>query len=81
MALQKRLTGLKDAWSQTEKTAKQAKRMETWKVYRTDAQATNTVLRTVRNSAWKGFDTDMKACGIKGHGESPVQVSSPNTAL
>lgn len=81
IALQKRLANLKDAWSQTDKKVKQAKRLEAWKTYKTDAQAANSALRTARNTAWKTFDTDMKACGVRGHGESPSFVSSPNTAL
>ncbi len=81
VALQKRLASLKDAWSQTDKKVRQTKRLEAWKAYKVDAQTANTSLRITRNSAWKTFDVDMKACGVKGHGESPSFVSSPNTAL
>ena len=80
-ALQKRLEGLKMAWSETDKKVRQAKRLETWKAFKTDSQAGNTALRGVRNGAWKMFDTDMKACGIKGHGEAPMSISAPNTSL
>ena len=80
-ALQKRLENLKAAWSETDRKVRIAKRLEVWKTYRTDAQVAHTALRSVRNSAWKAFDSDMKACGVKGHGESPAYISSPNTAL
>lgn len=80
-ALTKRLAGLKDAWAQTDKSVRMSKRNEAYKAYRTDVQAANTALRTTKNASWKTFDTDMKACGVRGHGETPSQIISNNLSL
>ncbi len=80
-ALQKRLAGLKDAWSQTDKKVKQEKQRTTWKTFRTDTQAAHTAMKTVRQSAWKAYDTDMRACGVRGHGEGPQSVQMPSLSL
>ncbi len=80
-ALGKRLAGLKDAWAQTDKKVRQAKRVATLKTFKTDTQAAHTAMKTTRQSAWKMFDTDMRACGVKGHGETPHTVSAPTFSL
>ena len=80
-ALQKRLAGLKDAWAQTDKKMKQEKQRTTWKAFRTDTQAAHTAMKTVRQGAWKTFDTDMRACGVRGHGEGPQSVQMPSLSL
>jgi hypothetical protein len=80
-ALQNRLTGLKAAWAETTKKAKQEKRNVTYKAFRTESQAAHTAMKTARLNAWRAFDTDMKACGVRGHGETPNTVSLPTVSL
>jgi hypothetical protein len=80
-ALQKRLSGLKEAYAQTDKKTRQEKRQLVWKTFKTDTQAAHTAVKTVRQGAWKTFDTDMKACGVRGHGEAPHTVAMPAISL
>lgn len=80
-ALTNRLTSLKDAWAQTDKSTRQTKRLAAYKAFRNENQTAHNGMRTVRVSAWKGFETDMKACGVKGHGEVPNTVVSPTYTL
>lgn len=80
-ALQNRLTGLKAAWSETNRKTRQDKRNATYRTFRTESQAAHTAMKTVRLNAWKSFDTDMRACGVRGHGETPSTVSLPTLSL
>jgi predicted outer membrane protein len=80
-ALTNRMTALKDAWSQTDKKVRQEKRQAGYKAFRTEIQAANSAMKTARNSAWKSFDTDMKACGVKGHGEIPQTINTQALTL
>jgi hypothetical protein len=80
-ALQNRLTGLKDAWSQTDKKVKQEKRQAAYKAFRTESQAAHTAMKTARNNSWKTFETDMRACGVRGHGEMPQMMNYSGTSL
>ncbi len=80
-ALQNRLANLKDAWAQTDKKVKQTKKVTAWKTFKTETQSAHTAMKTVRQGAWKTFDADMKACGVKGHGEGPQSVALPSLSL
>jgi len=80
-ALTNRLTSLKEAWAQTDKTARQTKRLASYKAFRTETQTAHNGMRTIRVGAWKTFETDMKACGVRGHGEVPNTVVSPTYTL
>lgn len=80
-ALTKRLADLKDAWIQTDKKARQGKRQVTHKAFRLDTQTAHNNMRTLRISAWRAFDTDMKSCGVRGHGETPQLISTPTSSL
>jgi hypothetical protein len=65
----------------TDKKARQEKRNATHKAFKTESQAAHTAMKTARQSAWKTFDADMKACGVRGHGEQPNMVSMPAISL
>lgn len=80
-AITNRLAGLKDAWSQTDKKIKLEKRIAAYKAFKTETQTANNNMRTARVNAWKTFDTDMKACGVRGHGEMPQNVPNPSGTL
>lgn len=81
-ALTKRMTTLKDAWAQPDRASRVAKRQEAYKVFRTEVQTANTAMKTARNTAWKTYETEAKACGIKGGtGEAPSFISLPNSSL
>lgn len=80
-ALQNRLTGLKAAYAMTDKKARQEKRNSTHKAFKTESQTAHTAMKTVRQGAWKAFDTDMRACGLRGHGEAPHTVTLPTVSL
>lgn len=80
-ALQKRLTNLKDAWAQTDRKMKQDKKNAAWRTFKTEAQSAHTAMKTVRQSAWRTFDAEMRACGVRGHGEQPHMVSMPAISL
>lgn len=80
-ALQNRLANLKDAWAQTDKKIKQTKKTAAWKTFRNETQAAHTGMKTARQGAWRTFDADMKACGVRGHGEAPHTVALPTFSL
>ncbi len=80
-ALTNRLTNLKAAWAQVDKKVRLEKRQLSYKTFRTESQAAHNNMKLVRTNAWKGFDTDMKACGLKGHGEASQSISSSVTNL
>jgi hypothetical protein len=80
-ALTNRLTGLKDAWAQTDRSVRQTKRQAAYKAFRTESQSANSTMRSVRVGAWKTFDTEMRACGVRGHGETPQNISYPNSSF
>lgn len=80
-ALQNRLIGLKAAWASPDRKSRQEKKNATYKAFRNEAQAAHTAMKTVRLNAWKTFDTDMKACGVRGHGETPYSISIPAFSL
>lgn len=80
-ALTARMTGLKDAWSQTDRKVRIEKRNAAYKAFRTGMQTANNTLRTAKNASWKTFETDARACGVKGTGESPNYTLSPNVSL
>ena len=80
-ALTKRLSGLKDAWSQADRLSRVTKRQAAYKTFKIESQAAHNALRTVRNIAWKNFEAEAKACGINGSGESPSLISIPNSSL
>ncbi len=80
-ALTNRLTGLKASWGLADRKLRIEKRLATYKAFRTEMQAANTVLRNTKNSSWKNFQADAKVCGIKGTGESPTIISSSNISL
>ncbi len=80
-ALTNRLAGLKSSWTMIEKKDRVAKREATYKAFRTEMQAANTALRNVKNTAWKTFQADSKACGVKGTGENPSIISTANISL
>jgi len=80
-ALQNRLANLKDAWGQTDKKVKQTKKTAAWKTFKTETQSAHTTMKTTRQTAWRAFDADMRACGVRGHGEAPHTVSFPSFSL
>lgn len=80
-ALTNRLSGLKASWEISEKKARTEKRETTYKAFKTEIQFAHTTLRTAKNSAWKIFQTEAKACGVKGTGENPSVISTANISL
>lgn len=61
-SLEKRRDALKAAWAIEEKEARQQALMDAWKVYRSEVQKVRQDMRTGRQSAWKTFNTERKAC-------------------
>ena len=81
-ALAKRLEGLKTAWAQPTRLARTEGRQSTYKTFKSEMQTANTAMKTVRNGAWKTFETEAKACGVKGGtGETPSIVGGANITL
>lgn len=81
-ALTKRLESLKTAWAQTDRKSRNEKKNEAYKTFKSDVQTANTALRVIRNGAWKTFETEAKACGVKGGtGETPSMVGGANITL
>jgi hypothetical protein len=80
-ALTNRLTALKVAVAQTDKKIKVDKRQLAYKAFRTEVQTANTALRNSKNTTWKNYQSDAKACGVKATGESPSLVSGANISL
>ncbi len=80
-ALTNRLSGLKSSWEMTEKKDRITKRETTYKSFRTEIQAANTALRNIKNTSWKTFQTEAKACGMKGTGENPSIINTANISL
>ncbi len=79
-ALQNRLAGLKSSWTMSQKD-RVAKRLATYKTFRTEMQAANNAIRNTKNTAWKTFQTDAKACGVRSTGENPSMISTANISL
>lgn len=80
-ALEARKVALKDAWSAADKATRQSKKNTAYKNFKTSTQSAHTSLRGVRNTAWSAFTTEMKACGVKDHGERSQSVAVPATSL
>lgn len=80
-ALTNRLAGLKASWANLEKKDRVTKREATYKAFRTEIQAANSTLRNAKNTSWKTFQADAKACGVKGTGENPSIIGTANISL
>jgi hypothetical protein len=80
-ALTNRLSALKDSWAQTDKKLKVDKRVAAYKNFRNEVTTANNTLRNTKNSAWKNYQADAKACGVKGTGESPSTFNTINMSL
>jgi hypothetical protein len=80
-ALTNRMNALKLVWAQVDKQSRMSKREQAYKAFRTEMQTANSVLRTTKNTSWKNFQTDAKACGVKGTGETPSIISTANISL
>lgn len=81
-ALTKRLENLKTAWALPERKDRAEKRQSAYKTFKSDMQTANLAMKTARNTAWRTYETDAKACGVKGGtGESPAIVGGANITL
>jgi hypothetical protein len=80
-ALTSRMNLLKEAWGLSDKKARNEKRLSAYKTFKTDTQNAHNTLRSTRTTTWKTYETDMKACGVKGVGENPVPITSGSISL
>jgi hypothetical protein len=80
-ALTNRMYSLKASWGESDRKVRISKREAAYKAFRMEMQAANNVLRTAKNSAWRTFQVDAKACGVKATGELPSNISGSNTSL
>lgn len=80
-AITNRLTSLKSAWAQTDKKAKVERRVAAYKAFRTEMQTATTALRNTKNTSWKNFQSDARACGVKATGESASMFTTTNNSL
>jgi hypothetical protein len=79
-AIQNRLTGLKASW-ELDRKARITKREATYKAFRTEMQTAHTAIRNTKNSTWKVYQADAKACGVRATGESASMISTANISL
>jgi hypothetical protein len=79
-ALIARKDSLKTAWSNNDKTAREASKKLAWSSFKTAGQSAHNTMREARKLSWNTFNTDMKACGWVNHGEKAHVVGNPTYA-
>ena len=80
-ALTARKDALKQAWAKPTHKEQKAARKEAWLSFRKAHKAAHEGLRLTRKTTWSSFDSDMRACGVRNHGEKPSQVENPTSSL
>lgn len=80
-ALTARKDALKLAWAKpTTKERREAQRAA-YKAFNVSVRAAHENLRSARKAAWSTFNTDMKNCGVRNHGEQAQGVENPTSSL
>ena len=74
--LSTRKEALKAAWAITKAQDRRAARKAAWATYSKSAKDAHTALKTVRNSAWSVYKTDLKSCKVGDAGEGPADTLS-----
>lgn len=80
-ALTTRKDALKLSWAKPTNEERKSTRKVALDAFRTSQKGAHEALRTVRKTSWSAFETDMKVCGARNHGEQAQAVQSPTSSL
>lgn len=76
-AIATRKDSLKSAWAISDKDARKTAMNDARKTFKTSTNSIHEKVRLDRKLAWKNFETDAAACGVKNHEDKMEIVNVP----